>query len=97
VAAAFQPEARVQPEKRNEPEEVEMAAQPARPKFAELAEEPAYTPLPGDYASERRSGARGPGVFDEFRSQPTAGEFSESGEETQRDLDTPAFMRRSQF
>jgi cell division protein FtsZ len=97
AAAVFQPEARIQPEKRNEPEEVEMAAQPARPKFAELSEEPAYTPLPGDYASERRSGARGPAAFDEFRSQPTAGEFSESGEETQRDLDTPAFMRRSQF
>jgi hypothetical protein len=81
----------------DEPEEVELASLPARPKFAELSEEPAYTPLPGDYASERRSNARGPAAFDEFRSQPVAGDFSETGEEAQRDLDTPAFMRRSQF
>jgi cell division protein FtsZ len=97
AAIAFQPEARVQPEKRSEPEEAEMAPLPARPKFAELAEEPAYTPLPGDYASERRNDAHGPAAFDEFRSQPVAAEFSETGEEAQRDLDTPAFMRRAQF
>jgi cell division protein FtsZ len=97
ATTTFQPEARVQPEELNEPDEVELAAQPARPKFAELSEEPAYTLLPGDYASERRSGARGPAAFDEFRFHPTAAEFSESGEEVQRDLDTPAFMRRSQF
>jgi cell division protein FtsZ len=97
AATTFQPEARIQPEKMDEPEEVELASLPARPKFAELSEEPAYTPLPGDYASERRSNARGPAAFDEFRSQPVAGDFSETGEEAQRDLDTPAFMRRSQF
>jgi cell division protein FtsZ len=97
AATAFQPEARVQPETMSEPEEVELAALPARPKFAELSEEPAYTPLPGDYASERPSGVRGPAAFDEFHSHPTAAEFSETGEEAQRDLDTPAFMRRAQF
>jgi hypothetical protein len=83
--------------KLNEPWETDLAAQPARPKFAELAEEPACTPLPGEYAPERRSGVRGSAAFDEFRSQPAAGEFSETGEEAERDLDTPAFMRRAQF
>jgi hypothetical protein len=81
----------------NEPEEAELEALPARPKFAELSEEPAYMPLPRDYASERMSGARNPAAFDEYRSQTAAAEFFEAGEEAQRDLDTPAFMRRAQF
>jgi cell division protein FtsZ len=97
AATAFLPEARVQPEKMNEPEEAELEALPARPKFAELSEEPAYMPLPRDYASERMSGARNPAAFDEYRSQTAAAEFFEAGEEAQRDLDTPAFMRRAQF
>jgi cell division protein FtsZ len=81
-----------------EPEpETDLVATPARPRFAELAEEPAYTPLPRDYASDFSSGMRAPAAsaFDEQRVPATL--FSASDEETERDLDVPAFMRRSQF
>jgi cell division protein FtsZ len=78
-------------------EEMEPAAAPARPKFAELSEEPSYTPLPRDYASEFTGGARNPAAEDEYRTQPALTLLPESGEEAQRDLDTPAFMRRIRF
>ncbi len=74
-----------------------------RPRFAEMADEPAYTPLPRDYASdfgsavriqEARGEARG---LEEDRSQPPATLFPEPDETPQPDLDVPAFMRRSQF
>jgi hypothetical protein len=80
-----------------EPEEMELVAAPARPKFAELSEEPAYTPLPRDYASEFQSGVRTPVAQDEYRAQPEPTLSSEANEEAQRDLDKPAFLRRLQF
>ena len=73
-----------------------MAA-PARPQFAELAEEPAYTPLPRDYASDFGNGVRGPVAPEERAAQPTAAAFTGNGEEAERDLDVPAFMRRLKF
>jgi cell division protein FtsZ len=79
------------------PEEMEPAGVPARPQFAEMAEEPAYTPLPRDYSPDFGGGARGPAALDECRVQTVAKESSEAGEEEQRDLDTPAFMRRIRF
>ncbi len=68
--------------------EEEMAS-PARPKFEEMNVEPAYTPLPRDYASELGSGVRG-------EEAPPEGDAAEA-EEPERDLDVPAFMRRLPF
>jgi hypothetical protein len=70
----------------------------ARPKFAELEEEPAYIPLPRDYVQEFPSAMRAAASLDERHSQPVAAAvFPASSDEAQRDLDTPAFMRRLQF
>ena len=80
-----------------EPEEIDEPAPPARPRFAELSEEPAYTPLPREYASEFISGAPGPAAQDDDRSNPAETLFRESGEEEQPDLDKPAFLRRLGF
>ena len=74
-------------------EEMELVAAPARPKFAELSEEPMYTPLPKDYAPDFNGGLRTPPVPGEYLAQPE----TEANEEAQRDLDKPAFLRRLQF
>jgi cell division protein FtsZ len=76
-------------------DERELVSAPARPQFAELSEEPAYTPLPRDYAPEYGGGMRAPA--DEYPTQPATSVFSEAEETTQRDLDTPAFLRRLRF
>jgi hypothetical protein len=68
----------------------------ARPQFAEMAEEPSYTPLPRDYAPDFGSGTRAAAEQEEQRAQ-TATKFPETDEESQRDLDTPAFLRRLRF
>jgi cell division protein FtsZ len=84
--AADEPVAEPEPEP-----EPELVAASARPKFAELAEEPKYTPLPRDYASETGNGLH----VDE--PQPVGALFAEQGEGSDRDLDVPAFMRRLKF
>jgi cell division protein FtsZ len=56
-------------------------------------DEPAYTPLPRDYATELAGNLRGPG--EELNNHPTPSLFPEANEESERDLDVPAFMRRS--
>jgi cell division protein FtsZ len=76
-------------------EEVESVGAPARPHFAELAEDQAYKPLPKDFASEFESAARA--SADEHAPQYAAPGVTEAGEEAERDLDVPAFMRRLQF
>jgi cell division protein FtsZ len=81
----------------SEPEPMEPAGVPAQPKFAEMAEESAYIPQPRDYSPDFSTGARGPAGLDECRVQTTVEPSSEPGEEEQRDLDTPAFMRRIRF
>ncbi len=63
---------------------------PARPKFAELSEDPVYTPLPRDYASDLGNGVRP-------AEEPAGVLFSEPQEQAERDLEVPAFMRRIQF
>jgi cell division protein FtsZ len=78
-----------------DPEEMEPLTEPAQPKFAELCEEPVSRPLRRDYAPEFTAGTRGP-VGDQNRA-PSPSLSSEAAEEDHRDLDTPAFMRRSQF
>ena len=77
--------------------ELELVAAPARPRFAKMPEEPAYTLLPRDYASGFDNGMRGPVAMGEPQAQPAAALFSEADEEAQRDLDTPAFLRRLKF
>jgi cell division protein FtsZ len=80
-----------------DPSEPELVAATARPQFAELSEEPAYTPLPRDYASDFGSGVRSGPETEEHRTQPATALFPESDEETHRDLDTPTFLRRLRF
>jgi len=77
--------------------EAELVAAASRPQFAELAEEPAYTPLPRDYASDFGNGL-GHTAEPEERGVPTvASPLSAPEEEAERDLDVPAFMRRLKF
>jgi len=80
-----------------EREEMEPAEAPAPPRFAELCEEPAYTLLPRDYASEFAGGTRSPAMMDDYRAQPAGTLVADAEEENQTDLDKPAFMRRRQF
>jgi len=77
-------------------DESEMVVAAARPQFAELSEEPSYTPLPRDYASDFGSGVRASAEVEESRTQPGTALFTEP-EEPSRDLDTPAFLRRLRF
>jgi cell division protein FtsZ len=66
---------------------------PARPRFAELGEEPVYKPLPRDYASDMGNGVRPVAAHD----RQAVGLFTEKPEDAERDLEVPTFMRRMQF
>jgi hypothetical protein len=77
--------------------EAQLVTAAARPKFAEMEEEAAYTPLPRDYASETGNGAHASEAVEERRPQPVGALFAEAAANTERDLDVPAFMRRVQF
>jgi hypothetical protein len=77
--------------------EPHLATAAARPKFAEMGEEPAYTQLPRDYASEAGNGVHASEVVEERRGQPVGALFAEAAANAERDLDVPAFMRRVQF
>ena len=77
--------------------DLDPAALPERPRFEELCEEPPYTPLPRDYASDFDGGPRVPAAVEEHRAQPATTLFTEADEEVQRDLDVPTVMRRSSF
>jgi cell division protein FtsZ len=65
--------------------------------FSEPAEEPAYATPPRDYAPEFASSQRGAVVLEDHPAEAGASLFTEAGEEAQRDLDTPTFMRRLRF
>jgi len=80
-----------------EDREVEPEAIPAKPQFAELAEEPTRNPLPSDYASDFGNTERYPAEAEAPVAQPQAAKFTEAGDAAQPDLDVPAFMRRVQF
>jgi cell division protein FtsZ len=73
----------------------ELVAAAARPQFAEMVEEPSYTPLPRDYAGDFGTGTRA--VMEQEQQTQPAAMFSETDEEAQRDLDTPTFLRRLRF
>jgi cell division protein FtsZ len=77
--------------------EPELVAATAKPQFAEVAEEPAYTPLPRDYASDFVGGVRSAAEEEQERAQPVAALVPDADEEAQRDLDTPTFLRRFRF
>ncbi|MGD0830720.1 MAG: cell division protein FtsZ [Terracidiphilus sp.] len=95
-AASYDPPASYEAPAAYEADEMELVAAPARPKFAELSEEPAYTPLPRDYAPEFTS-SRGSAPLDENRANPAATLFRESDDAAQQDLEKPAFLRRLGF
>jgi cell division protein FtsZ len=70
----------------------------AKPRFAELAEGPVYTPLPRDYAPDFTPGSRGSSAPPEEEPVAAAAAlFTGSSEEGETDLEVPAFMRRGQF
>ncbi len=69
----------------------------ARPKFGEMVEEPAYTPLPRDYSGDVGGGVHEANPYVDRRPQPVAAVFAEQTPEQDRDLDVPTFMRRIQF
>jgi len=77
--------------------EPELVAAASRPQFAELTEEPAYTPLPRDYASDFGNGVGHPAASEERGVHAVASPLSAPEEEAERDLDVPAFMRRLKF
>jgi cell division protein FtsZ len=68
-----------------------------RPKFAEITEEPAYTPLPRDFASDFGNGVRTPVGEAPPVNQAPLSSLSEPSDDPERDLDVPAFMRRVKF
>jgi len=76
-----------------EPEETEWETTPAPPRFAELAEEPAYTQPPRDYYPAYPSGARNRPVLDDYRAQPGSMLFPEANEDAQPDLEKPTILR----
>ncbi|HWE86497.1 MAG TPA: cell division protein FtsZ [Terracidiphilus sp.] len=69
----------------------------SRPRFAELTEDPVYTPLPRDFATDLGNGVRTATAGEEKRPHAPGALFSEKPEEMERDLEVPAFMRRMQF
>ncbi|MGD0293633.1 MAG: cell division protein FtsZ [Terracidiphilus sp.] len=95
--SAVDAEPAMEPVSASWPEETGPAAAPAPPRFAELAEEPAYTPPPRDYASEFSSGVRNRPSLDERRGQPDAMLFPQTDEEMQPDLEKPTFLRNLQL
>ena len=78
-------------------QEEEFTEAPARPRFAEMAEERISTPLPRDYASDFGSAARTPAPNEENSAAEPDVLLRQSKEQSERDLDVPAFMRRLPF
>jgi cell division protein FtsZ len=95
--AAVKPKAAIEMTTAFEPEESAAEVAPAPPKFEELAAEPAFTPLPRDYAADFYGNLRSPAAMEEHRIPAEPSLFNEPSEEVERDLDVPAFMRRSSF
>jgi cell division protein FtsZ len=77
-------------------EEPALVGATAKPQFAEMSEDPLYTPLPRDYAADFGAGARSTEA-EEHRAQPATALFPETDEAAHRDLDTPTFLRRLRF
>jgi cell division protein FtsZ len=69
----------------------------ARLNRSETVEEPAFTPLPRDYASDFGNGSRQPSITEEPMQEPAVSPLSATSSEEERDLDVPTFMRRMKF
>jgi cell division protein FtsZ len=89
------PEMPMEIPRRFEPEE--QASAPSRPQFAELAEEPVFTPLPRGFTADVAPPGRGLTGNGEPNTQQPPAHYGDAPEEMQQDLDTPAFMRRLRF
>ena len=90
-AAAAKPDSRTKID-------ADLVPAPVRPRFTELAEDPVHTPLPKDYASDFGAVTRAAApAAEEQRVHAAAAVYVSPEEEAERDLDVPAFMRRTQF
>jgi len=78
-------------------EDYEPVSQLVRPQFAELAEDPAYTPLPRDYAPDFGNSMHTGLAVDEKPAQTASALFDEADEAAQKDLDYPAFLRKFKY
>jgi len=79
-----------EPAVESEPEPELVAA--GRPRFAEMEEEVMYGPMPREY-SEGGNGVH----VEEPAQQPVSALFNQGAQDSDRDLDVPAFMRRLHF
>jgi len=79
-----------------EPERSEAATE-ARPRFAEMDEDPLPSPLLTDYTREFNPMAYTSAGTEEHRTLSSTALFTEPDEESLRELDTPTFMRRLRF
>jgi cell division protein FtsZ len=79
-----------------EPERRDAAAE-AKPRFAEMDEEPPSSSLLTDYSLEFNPVSHASAAMDEHRTQQATALFTEPDEESLRELDTPTFMRRLRF
>ena len=77
--------------------EPEFVAAAARPNRVETAEEPAFVPLPRDYASDFGNSARTPAITEDHAAQPAISPLAAASSDEERDLDVPTFMRRMKF
>ena len=77
--------------------EPEFVAAAARPNRVEIAEEPAFVPLPRDYASDFGNSARTPAITEDHVAQPAVSPLAAASNDEERDLDVPTFMRRMKF
>jgi cell division protein FtsZ len=77
--------------------EPEFVVAAARPNRVEIAEEPAFVPLPRDYASDFGNSARTPAITEEHAALPAVSPLAAAPSDEERDLDVPTFMRRMKF
>jgi cell division protein FtsZ len=80
-------------------EEPEMVMASSRPRFAELAEPPAARPQVREFSEpdEDEEVSIVSASSDDWAAEPVATRIAEPPADVERDLDTPAFMRRLQF
>jgi len=80
----------------NEPEP-ELVGAATRSSRVEIAEEPSFTPLPRDYASDFGNSVRPSSSAGDHAPQQNVSPLATSSDHEERDLDVPTFMRRMKF
>jgi cell division protein FtsZ len=78
-------------------EEPEFVAAAVRSNHVKIEEEPAFAPLPRDYASDFGNSVRTPAITEEPIPQSDVSPLSAPPNDDERDLDVPTFMRRMKF